>query len=338
MKRSLHVLLLVVFLVSCGSPSKPVLNLFTWSLFFSPELIAEFEKKYGCTVVIDVFDSNESMYAKLKLGSSAYDLVFPSNYYLEILRKQGMIRPVHKELVPNLKNLDPQYFKGEDPPLGVPYLVSFSGIAYRKDRIPDLAATYKVFDLEKYRGRMTMLNDPREALGAALKTLGHSINTKNAEEVTAAADLLLHWKRNLAKFESEQFKNGIASSEFLIVQGYSNDIMQVQQEDEEVAFLFPKEGAILSIDCMTIPTTVQNAKLAHAFINFMLSPEAAAKNMTYSYALIPVVPAYELLEPNMRRNSMLFPPQEALEKMELIQDLGSDINLYFKAWDKVKAG
>lgn len=182
-----------------------------------------------------------------------------------------------------------------------------------------------------------MLNDIREALGAALRFLGFSINTRNEVEVKKASDLLISWKRNLAKFESEQYKHGIASAEYLIVQGYSGDILQVMQENENVAFLYPDEGTMMSIDYLAIPANAPNPALAHAFINFLLKGEIAAENIEYTYYLSPNLNAYEHLEPALRQNPVLFPSEEVLKKAEVIRNLEDGYAIYIKAWERVKA-
>lgn len=331
-------LLVAILFASCNFSSKPTLHIFTWSELFKPELISEFESKFNCRVTIDTYDSNESMYAKLKLSSVNYDIIFPSNYYIEILEKQQMIQPVDLKKVPNIQNLDPKFFKLIEPLPAVPFIVSFSGIAYRKDKVQINDPSWDVFGRSDLKGRMTMLNDAREALGAALKYLGYSINTRVPEQVSQAGDVLINWRKNLAKFESEQYKFGLSSGEFLVVQGYSIDVVQVMEENPDVDFLYPKEGAIMSIDYMAIPTHSKNTDLAHDFINFMLETPVAYENMVYTNSLTPILPAYELLDLKKRQNPLLFPSSEALEKMELIEDLQNDIQLYYKAWDKVKSG
>ncbi|HEY4832627.1 MAG TPA: spermidine/putrescine ABC transporter substrate-binding protein [Waddliaceae bacterium] len=333
--RMLLIFVLAAF-SSCSS-SKDKLYLFSWSEIFKPELIKEFEEKFDCKVVIAIYDSNESMYAKLKLGASGYDLIFPSSYYCDILAKQGMIQPLDPKKIPNISLLDPAYYKETYPIFGVPFLIGFSGLAYRQDRLQKIEPSWNVFAREDLKGRMTMLNDFRDALGAALKFLGYSINSKNPIEVDKAADQLIKWKKNLAKFESEQYKSGIASAEFLIVQGHTIDVAKLRREDPNILFVYPNEGAIMAIDYMAIPKEAKNPALASAFINFMLEPSIATQNITYINALIPVLPAYELLDQNLKQDPILFPPSHAAEKMEIIQDLKEETKLYFQAWDKVKA-
>lgn len=324
-------------IVSCHLSSKPTLHLFGWSDLFKPDLIAQFEDQFNCHVVVDTFDSNESMYAKLKLSTANYDLIIPSNYYIQLLQNQKMIQPIDPHKVPNIKNLDPKYFKISDPLVAIPYIISFSGIAYRKDKVTIEEPSWDIFSRVDLKGRMTMLNDLREALGAALKYLGYSVNSRSPAEVAEAGDVLISWRKNLAKFENEQYKYGLDSGEFVVVQGYSIDIVQVIHENPEVAFAYPKEGTILSIDCMAIPSGSKNSDLAASFINFMLDPSVAEENVLYTNSLVPVLPMYERLSTEKRKDPILFPSAADLKKMELIEDLQGDIEPYYKAWERVKS-
>jgi spermidine/putrescine transport system substrate-binding protein len=280
------------------------------------------------------------MYAKLKLGASGYDIIFPSNYFMNIMNQQNMLDPLNTSSIPNLKNLDPAYLNKIDRSLlqfGVPYMVSSAGIVYRQDKVKDVEPSWGVFGLPNYKGRMTMLNDVRETMGVALKFLGFSANTVEANQIDQAVQLLIDWKPNLAKFESEQYKAGIASAEYLIVNGYNGDALQVMKENKYVNFVYPKEGITFSMDFMVIPKEANQKKLAHAFINFLLEGEIAAENIEHSLFLSPNQTAYEHLSDELKNNSVLFMPKEVLEKAELIQYLGEEGALYNKAWDRVKA-
>ncbi len=332
-------LAILCFVLSCGPKPSEKLYLFTWSDMFQPELIEQFEKEHHCHVCVTIYDSNESMYAKLKLGATGYDLIFPSSYFMKSLAQQEMIIPLDRKKIPNAQYLDPEYFSvaSDEALYGVPFLVAFSGIAYRQDRLPNIALSFELFARTDLRGRMTLLNDMRDVLGAALKVGGHSINSRDPAEIKQASEKVIAWKQNIAKFESEQYKSGIASAEFLVVQGHSIDIAQVRQDDQEVVFGYPKEGAILAIDYIAMPGGARNKELAHAFINFMLEPGHAAQNMAHIRGLVPVKPAYELLSPDMRSDPLLFPAQADKEKMELIEDVEEDIVHYYQAWDHAKS-
>ena len=316
------------------------MHVYSWGDFLNPEVIERFEKEFHCKVVLDSYDSNEAMYAKLKAGASGYDIIFPSGYILEIMQEQQMVAVLDESRLPNLEFLDHDYLElvdAADYETGVPYAITFSGIAYRKDKTHGIPSSWSVFAMESLRGRMTMLNDVREALGAALKYRGFSLNTTSEKEIQMAAEQLLEWKKNLAKFESEQYKNGIASAEYLVVQGYSGDIMQIRKENPEVGFLLPKEGSIFSCDYAAIPKDAPEMDLAHAFINFLLKPEVAAENMQYTYYRSPNKEAYLYLDKSLLESPALFPPNEFLENSEMIRNIGDKIALYNRAWDFIKS-
>lgn len=333
--------LLALCLTSCESDSKPTLQLFVWSDYIAPEVIEQFEKAHNCHISIDTFDSNEAMYAKLKLGANSYDLIFPSQYFLGVLHNQKLIQTIDRSKIPHLIHIDPQYLKFSDPEdlqFGVPFALSATGIAYRKDKVANFEPSWTQFGRTDLKGRMTMLNDGREVLGAALQVLGYSINTTRPEEIEQAVALSLTWKPNLAKFEGEQYKNGIASGEYVISQAFSGDTMQVMSENRNVGFQYAKEGTAVAMDFVAIPLNAPQLELAYAFINYLLEPHVAAQNMTYTHFLFPNKEAYPLLSEELRTSPVLFPPQSVLDKSETVRDLGSANRLYNEAWDKVKAG
>lgn len=326
------------FLTGCSS-SDNELHLYTWGNYIKPSLLERFEKEHDCRVTIDTYDSNEAMYAKLKAGATGYDILFPSTYIFELMVEQGMLQELDKEKLPNMKELDPFYLAmipEKQRQAGVPYMLTYTGIAFRKDKTPKLPHSWSVFADTQFKGRMTMLNDMREALGAALKHLGYSINTFDPAQIKKAADLLIQWKHNLAKFESEQYQNGIAGGEYLIAQGYSGDVLQVMQEHAMVGFFLPEEGTNISLDLMVIPQHAPHRELALAFINFLLDPEVAAENIGYAYYICPNLGAYERLPKALRENPALFPDEAIIKKSELIQNLGAHTRLYTEAWDHVK--
>ena len=330
----------LILLTSCSS-SERELHIYSWGDYINPEVVKKFEEQYHCRVILDTYDSNESMYSKLKSGATGYDIIFPSNYILDLLNKQNMLQEIDKQKIPNLKYLDTHLInllKANVEANSIPYMLTFSGIGYRQDHITHMIDSWDAFGQSKWRGRMTMLNDFRETIGAGLKYLGYSVNSKNPEEINAATDQLIKWRKNLAKFESEQYKNGIATAEFLVVHGYSGDILQVMQEDSGVNFLYPKEGAIISCDYLAIPKNAPEFELAHQFINFLYEPKITALNMKWTLFICPNKEAYQYLEPALRDNPVLFPSEETLGKMELILDVGDDVVKYYRAWDRIKSG
>jgi spermidine/putrescine transport system substrate-binding protein len=339
--RSLFLLALVLCLVPTGCSRKiPNLKIYTWADYFKPELLQRFEKEHGCQIVIDTFESNESMYAKIKAGATGYDLLTPSSYFVKIMHDQGYLQPLDHSQLPNLKHVDPDYLKiAMDPQMlySVPYMLTNSGIAYQKPKVKDFIPSWRMFNQSALKGRMTMLNDMRETMGAALKYLGYSLNSRNEKELEAARNVVIAWKKNLAKFESEQYKGGVASGEFLLVHGYSGDLLQVQKENPDVDFVIPIEGTSIACDDLVILKGTKETQLAHAFINFIHDPDVAAENTNFISYVCPNKTSYEKVDPKLRNNPAVFLAPEVKAKCEVIEDLGPDTAKYTKMWDQIKA-
>jgi spermidine/putrescine transport system substrate-binding protein len=256
------------------------------------------------------------------------------------MHSQGMLRDLDHGQLTNLANVDREYLKAAlDPQMGhsVPYMLTTTGIAYLSSRVQGFEPTWAMFDRTELAGRMTMLDDMRETLGAGLKSLGYSINTTDAAQIEAARDVVIRWKRNLAKLENEQYKTGLASGEFMLVHGYSGDIFQVQAENEDIVFAVPREGTSISCDDLVVPKDARAVELAHAFINFLHEPEVAAENTEFIQYLCPNSASYPLLSEEIRSNPAIFLPEELRAKCEVIADLGEQNALYSRAWDEVKA-
>jgi len=326
---------------ACGEKkAEATLHFYTWADYVKPELVSRFEGENACKVVIDTFDSNEAMYAKLKAGATGYDLITPTSYMVSLMHGQGMLQPLDKILLPNAARVDPDYLAiaiDKTMDHSVPYMITNTGIAYLASKVADFEPTWGMFDRADLKGRMVMLNDMRETIGAALKFLGYSLNSTNPEELEKAKAVVIGWKKNLAKFENEQYKTGIASGEFLLVHGYSGDILQVQAENGDIVFAMPREGGAISCDDLVIPATAKEVKLAHAFINFLHDPQVAAENTEFIQYLCPNKDAYPLLSDKIRSNPGVFLAPEIQAKCEIFADLGDKNGLWVAVWDEIKA-
>ena len=335
------VLLVPILLAPAGcGKAKPVLSVYTWSDYIKPELVRRFEREHACRVVLDTFESNEAMYAKLRAGAAGYDLLTPSSYMVSLMHSQGLLRRLDRSLLPNLVHVDPDYLKiAADATMdhSVPYMLTNTGIAYLEGRVKDVVPSWRMFGRSDLRGRMTMFNDMRETIGAALKCLGHSLNSTSEAELAEAETLLLEWKKNLAKFENEQYKIGLASGEFLLVHAWSGDVFQVRKENPDVRFFVPEEGTIISCDDLVIPADAREVALAHAFINFLHDPAVAAENTEFIYYLCPNKDSYPLLPAEIRANPGIFLKPEIQSRSEMIGDIGAANALYIKVWDRLKS-
>jgi len=330
-------------LAGCG-PAKPVLHVYTWCDYIAPSVIVAFEAKTGCTVQVDTFDSNEAMYAKLQAGSTGYDVMMPSSYQIPLMAKNGMIRKLDHSKLPNVrKNFDKDYASSIlDPSFtyNVPYMVTYTGFAYRKDKIGSAPIdSWHVLETEALRGRMSLLSDMRETIGGALRCLGHSLNTTDPKQIDAAVALVLKWKKNIAKFDNEQYKTAVAAGEWTVGHGYSSDSTQILMEDDNVGFALPKEGFTIAFDEMVIAADAPHPDLAHAFIDFVYEPEQAKANMEEVYAPMPVAEALKALPEKLQKIIRL--DAETLKRGEVLKDFDDKPEvreLYVKAWDRIKAG
>lgn len=332
--------LTLLLLFATSALGVETLHVYTWADYVSPDVIAKFEKANDCQVVIDTFDSNETMYAKLKAGATGYDVIFPTSYMILVMEQEGILQELDPARIPNLKNIDPEVLsKVHDRAMkrSVPYTLGYAVIAYRKDKVTDPQPTWAMFDRADLSQRITLFDDMRETIGAALKFLGHSINTRDEAQLAAAKDVLLRWKKNAAKFDNEGYKAGLDSGEFRLVHGYSGDLFQVAQENDKVGILIPREGVTASCDEMVIPKTSKQSPLAHALINFLLDPQVAAENMEWMGYLCPNTEALKLVSKDFLENPAVAIPADIKAKSEVIQDLGPDLAKYTKIWDAVKS-
>lgn len=348
MKKYLLMLAIVVigvFITIGCSDNKPTLHIFTWSEYVDMDVVRQFEKENNCRVVLDIFDSNESMFAKIQSGSSGYDIIVPSSYMVKMMADANILEKLDHSKLPNICHIDPAYLKSaldDSMEYGIPYMITYTGLAYRSDNTtvnskPINTSWSVLSERSDLKGRITLLNDMREVIGAGLIYNGYSINTTNYNELVKARDTVIEWKQNLSKFEAEQYKSGIANGEFLLVHGYSGDIGQVQLDNEAIKFFLPREGFIMSCDEMVIPRDSTQKELAYKFINFMHDPEIASKNIIYTTYWCPNVEAKMLLPETVKNNKCIFPSEEDLERAQVIGDIGSYLEMYSKIWDEIKS-
>ena len=328
------------------------LHVYTWSDYISTDVLDSFEKALGVKVVVDTFDSNEAMYAKLKAGGTGYDIIMPSSYQIGTMAKEGMIIPLDPKKIPNvLKNFDHSFDSQIlDPAFryNVPYAVTYTGFMYLKNKVPAGADvnSWAILGNPAMKGRISLLDDIREVIGAGLMYLGYSINSTNPAEIEKAAAQVLKWRSNIRKFDAESYKTEVPSGATWIGHGYSTDTTQVIVGDEEagaparddIGFALPKEGFTIAFDEMVIAKDSKRKDLAYAFINYIYDGEVAKVNMEYICGPNPVKPGIDALDEDYRKLIVLSPEQ--LKKGRVLKgfdDQPAVMELYNRAWDKIKA-
>jgi len=317
-----------------------VLNLYIWSNYIAPETLAKFEQRHAVTVNVDLYDSNEALLAKLQAGNAGYDVIVPSDYSVQILTAQGLLQPLDHTALPNLRHIDPSFL---DRPydrgnrFSVPYFWGTTGIGYRQSRVAGPIDSWHALWDPRYRGRVLMLDDAREAFLAALKRRGHSLNTTDEVTLLAARDDLAAQRPLVRVYNSTNFEDVLLSGDVWVAQGWNGQFARAMEQDPDIAYVIPKEGSELFIDNLAIPVGARHPALAHRFLDFTMEPEIAAeicRTMRYSS---PNRSAWPLLPETIRRNPAIFPPADVLARLELVRDLGEATVLYDRLWTEVKS-
>jgi spermidine/putrescine transport system substrate-binding protein len=338
---------------SLQTQAADVLHLYNWNNYITPDTVAGFEKLCSCKLVQDYYADNEEMLAKLAAGASGYDILVPTGNAVENLIKQGALRPVDKNLLPNLKNVKPE-FMGEffDPQNGysVPYAYSVTLIGYnvekmREHAIPTdtWAAIFEPKYLERVRGKVTVLDSQRELMSAALKYLGYSVNDTDENHWKEARDLILRAKPYWAAFNASSYIKELTIGNIWLAHGYSNDMFTAAQDAKAagrrftIGYSTPREGAVLALDNMVLHKSGPRPDLAHQFINFMLEGANSAQLTNAIGAGNPNADAMRYIRPEIRNNKAVFPDKAALARMEMLHDLDRrQRRLLNRMWIEIK--
>ena len=351
-KRILSVLLLTFLLVSLipttALAAQNEITVYNWGQYISDgtdnsmDVIKEFEAETGIKVNYLTFDSNESMYTKLKTGGTSYDVIIPSDYMIAKLISEDMLEPIDFANTPNYQYID-EAFRDQayDPEnkYSVPYTWGTVGLIYNTQYVSDEdAKSWSCLWNSKYAGKLLMFDNPRDAFAIAESMLGYSYNTEDAQELKNAADLLATQKPVLQAYVMDQIFDKLERGEAWAAPYYAGDYLTMVEENPDLGFSHPQEGFNIFIDAMCIPKGCQNKAGAEAFINFLCRPDIAKKNFEYITYPTPNKGAFELLDEEMQNNKAVFPDIDSLKDSEVYQYLGDDTDaIYNELWKEVKA-
>lgn len=332
---------LSLFAAACSkTEEKAELHLYSWEDYIDPELLEQFEKEYNCKVKLETFASNEQMYAKLKNGASGYDVVVPSSYMAKVMYEQKMLEELDLAQLPNMKKYYDKTFDvlnmDKDHVYTAPYFISFTGIGYDASKVKDFEPTWKMFEREDLKGKTSLLDDHREVLGAALKSLGYDVNTVDEKQLDEAVALARKWKQNIAKFGVDDSRQNLADGSFFLIQTYSGDLLQNAVDNENLKFVIPREGSTVTFDNLCILKNSKQKDLAYKFINFLYENENAAKNMDYVMYRMPHTEAVKSVDESIRDHELFNIKPEVFKLCTPLDDLGENQKLYSEAWDKIK--
>ena len=265
------------------------------------------------------------------------------------MAKEGLIVPLDHSRVPNLSDFDKRFATQIIDPsftYNIPYSVTYAGFLYNKKAIPEGydVNSWSILQAPALKGRATLLDDIRETLGAALMSLGFSINSTDPDQLSAAVARVLEWRKNIRKFDAESYKTEVPGGSSFLGHGYSTDAIQVIVGDEEngmeprtdLGFALPKEGFSIAFDEMVIMANAPRPDLAYAFMNYIYSPKVAKANMEYICGPIPIKSGIELLDEDYRNLVVL--SEDTIAHGQVIRSLDAEGQERFnRAWDRVKA-
>jgi len=320
-----------------------VLNVYAWSEYLPQDSIDAFEEEYGIEIVYSTYDSNEDMYAKLKLlDGKGYDLVIPSTYFIDQMQKEGMLAKIDKTKLSNFKDIKKNLLGQDFDPnndYSIPYLWGSAGILVNKKHIdPATVTSWADLARPEYKGRILMPDDMRDALGIGLLSLGYSSNSVNEAEIKAAYEWLLALKPNVRVFSSNNSTQPMAVEETYIGAIWNGEAYLAWEENDNLEFIYPKEGGIVWVDSFVIPVGAEHPDNAHKFIDFMLNAEngaLAVEEFRYSTAS---EAAQAVLPQELQESHVISPTAEDLKGSEITLNVGEATKIYEKYWEMFRTG
>ena len=322
-------------------PQKVVI--YNWTEYIPATVLADFTKETGIEVEYATYESNEAMYAKIKLmNGQGYDLVVPSTFYVEKLKAEQLIQPIQKEKLSNYKNLDPNMLnKPFDPNnvYSVPYLWGATSIAVNGNDV-DASQIRSWADLWKpeFSGKLMIMDDVRDTFYVGLRVAGYPNNSTDEAEIKAAYEQLKTLWPSIKVINSDSPKTPLIQGNVSLGVIWNGEAYMAQQEMDNLQYIYPEEGAVLWVDSFVIPKGATNVDNAHKFIDFMLRPENAKGAIEELGYAAPNVPGIALLDQSLRNNKTVFPSPADIAKGSFHQDLGDAVLIYEKYWELLKAG
>ncbi len=324
----------------CTRSSAGRLNVYNWSDYVAPETIPGFEAEFGVRVRYGVYESTEEMLAKVFGGNSGWDVAFPPNSFIHPMLRNGLLARLRHEWLPNLDHLDVEFrHPSWDPQLGwsTPYMWGSTGIVYSR-RLPLVPRSWADLWDDRLRGRLTMLDDPAETLGAALKKLGYSINSTVPDQLIEAKRELVRQKRLVRAYVNAEVRDPLVAGDVLAAQAWSITAEQAIGASPDLAFVHPGEGFALYADCAVILRESRRLELAHKFIDYLLRPKVAAAAARAVSTATVNGSARAMLPEALQNNAVLYPPPEVLARGEWFQTMPAAAQrLRDRLWTEIKS-
>jgi putrescine transport system substrate-binding protein len=348
-------------LATAALAQQRVVNVYNWSDYIDPKALDEFTKTTGIKVVYDTYDNNEIVETKLLAGQSGYDIVVPSGPFLQRLIGAKIFQKLDKSKLPNISNLWPdlsQRLAVFDPgnQYAVNYMWGTTGIGLNVKKVREVlgeSALLNTWDLlmkPELASRLKacgiyMLDSPEDLFPGILAYLGMNPDSKRTDDLTKAGDALFRIRSNIQKFHSSEYINALANGDICMAIGYSGDMVQARKRAEEakngveIAYIIPREGALMWFDNFAIPADSKNVAEAHEFINFMMKPEIAAMNSNFVSYASGNLTAKQFIKPEILNDTGIYPDEATFKRLftNTAYDDRSQ-RLVTRLWTRVKTG
>lgn len=318
------------------------INVYNWGEYIANgddgcmDINKEFEELTGITVNYTLFDTNESMYAKIKSGSSSYDVIFPSDYMVSRMIQENMLSKLDYSLIPNFEYIDERFVNPEYDPqneYSVPYTWGTVGLIYNYDKLGFDPTSWDILWDELYSGEILMFSNSRDALGLTLMRLGYDINSQEKLELDHAAAELKAQKPFVQAYVMDQIFDKMQGNEAALAPYYAGDAVNMMAENESLRFVIPEEGSNWFADAACIPAPSDSFDeerylAAHMYINFLNEPNVAAENIEYIQYSTPNTAALALLDEETQNNPIIYPDDELLDSCQAYVNLSTETNMY----------
>ncbi|MDF3195513.1 MULTISPECIES: polyamine ABC transporter substrate-binding protein [unclassified Pseudomonas] len=353
--------LLPLLLLSSVSQAAETVRIYNWTDYIAPDTLKQFEQSSGISSHYDVYDSNETLDAKLMAGRSGYDVVFPSNHYMARQIQGGALKKLDKSRLPGWNNLNPILMKAletNDPgnQYGFPYLWGSTGIGYNVAKVREVLGedvpldSWDLIFKPEYLAKLSqcgvaILDNGPELLPIALHYLGLPHHSQNLEDYQKAEALLLEMRKNVRYFHSSKYVGDLANGDICMAVGFSGDIMQAGNRATEanngisINYVIPKEGTPIWFDMVTMPADSNNEQAAYAFMNYLLQPEVIAQITNHVQYANGNSAADSLVDPKLKADATVYPPQDAMANLYALEAMPLKIDrVRTRIWSKVKSG
>ena len=338
----ISILMISTLFVGCSKKTSEEINFFNYGENIDKETVKEFEKQYGIKVNIETFDDMENMYQKVKNEGVKYDVILVSDALMPRMIKENLIQELNKDNIPNISQMDEEYLNLEidqGNKYSVPYMFGTVGLIYNKDVVKENVDSWDILWNEKYKDKVFMFDTYRDTIGVALKKLGYSLNSTDPKQIEEAKELLIQQRKTVDPiYGVDNGTTMIPAGESDINMIWSGEGLNLQEENPNLVYIVPKEGANFWIDSLCIPSNAKNIEGAEKFINFVSDKESALRIADEIGYTTPNKEARLEQPESVRNNPNAYMPKEIMDRCEIYVDFSKNIKrMYDDAWLDIKS-